>query len=253
MPKVFSVITINFNNLNGLKRTFESVQKQTAREKIEYIVVDGNSTDGSAEFLRENVAQIDTLIIEKDKGIYDAMNKGLRAATGEYVWFVNSGDTVYSRDVTENLVKLANNGPDVIFGDTMFTEPSGKEIGLISKMKPQTLPEHLGPSAFRYGMSVCHQSFLVKRELSPQYNLSYRLAADINWILEILEAKPSTAKYNGVIAGFETGGSSYQHEKKAWKERYNVLKSHYGSIPNFFAHVWIAMRRILFKLGLWKQ
>lgn len=252
MPELFSVITINYNNLNGLKRTLESVWSQTERESIELVVVDGNSTDGSVEFLRSNDAKINRLIIEKDKGIYDAMNKGIQASTGRYLWFVNSGDCIYDKHTTQDLAELARENPGVIFGDTMFTDSEGVEIGLISKLKPQPLPQILGPDSFRFGMCLCHQSFLVLRELAMPYDLNYRQAADIDWIIQILKKNPSTARYNGVIAMFETGGSSYQNEKKAWKERYAVLKKHYGTLPNVAAHLWIVCRRILFKLKLWK-
>jgi glycosyltransferase involved in cell wall biosynthesis len=252
MPEKFSVITINYNNLKGLERTFNSVVSQTAREAVEFIVVDGNSSDGSAEFLKQNTSQINQLIIEKDNGLYDAMNKGLSAASGEYVWFVNSGDAIYNSNVVESLLPLLALNIDVIFGDTMFIEPNGAEIGPISKLKPQPLPDSLGPSSFRYGMSVCHQSFIVKRKLSPLYDLNFKQAADIDWIINILENKPKTEKYSGIISAFETGGSSYQNEKKAWKERYHVLRKHYGVIPNYLAHFWIALRRVLFNNGIWK-
>lgn len=252
MLEPISVITINYNNLNGLKRTLDSVFCQTQRQKLQFIVVDGGSTDGSAEYLKENASKIDLLIIEKDKGIYDAMNKGLQKAHGCYVWFVNSGDIIYNSAVTENILPLILQDPDVIFGDTMFTDAEGNDIGLISKMKPQPLPQKLGPNSFRYGMCVCHQSFISKRSISPMYDLKYKLAADIHWIIEILKNRPTTARFQGVISGFETGGSSYQNEKKALKERYEVLQNAYGTIPNFLAHIWIAIRRILFKAKIWR-
>ena len=252
MHKQFSVITINYNNLKGLQRTFNSVAGQTGREHVEFIVVDGGSTDGSAEFLRSRETHIDTVLIEKDKGIYDAMNKGLKAATGRYVWFVNSGDAIHDIQVAEQLLPMAVKSPDVIFGDTMFIDQDGNELGLISRLKPQPLPEKLGPGSFRYGMCVCHQSFLVRRELAPLYNLKYKQAADIDWILQILRLKPRSMRSAFVLADFETGGSSYQHEKKAWKERFAVLSHHYGWISNIVAHMWIITRRILFNLKLWK-
>lgn len=252
MKKVFSVITINFNNLSGLKRTVQSVASQSARHAIEFIVVDGMSTDGGATWLQEHSALFDRLIIEKDKGIYDAMNKGLQAATGDYVWFVNSGDTIFDNQVAAELLKLTSGNPDVLFGDTMFIAPDGHPIGLISKLKPQPLPEKLGPDSFRFGMNVCHQSFIVKRSLAPEYDLQYRQAADIDWIIRILRNKPVSLKAPFVIAGFETGGSSSQNEKKALKERFHVLKSHFGAIPNLVNHLWIFVRRILFNLKLYR-
>jgi len=247
---IFSVITINYNNLRGLKRTYESVQNQTARGQIQWIVVDGNSSDGSADFLRENSQNIDLLVIEPDKGLYDAMNKGLHLAESPYVWFMNSGDVIYTNDVAEKLLLLAKTEPDVIFGDTMFVHESGRDIGLISKLKPQRFPEKLDKWSFRFGMNLCHQSFIAKKAICPDYDLQYRQAADVDWIIRILGKNPSNIRFDGVIAGFETGFSSAQHEKKAWKERFAVLSKHYGFLPNCINHCWIVLRRLLFNLKI---
>jgi len=244
----FSVITINYNNLKGLKRTFDSVVRQSARNQIEFVVVDGGSNDGSVAFLEENRGHINTVIIEPDKGIYDAMNKGLKAATGQYVWFVNSGDSIRDNQVAEKLISLAEEQPDVIFGDTMFIDTEGHDLGLISEMKPQGFPQKLDSRSFRFGMNICHQSFLVKRNLAPEYDLKYRQAADIDWIVRILKFNPSNLRADFVISNFETGGSSYQNASKAWKERYSVLAEHYGALPNMFNHLWIFARRFMFNL-----
>jgi hypothetical protein len=99
-------------------------------------------------------------------------------------------------------------------------------------------------------MNICHQSFLARRELCPPFNLNYRQAADIDWILNILKNNPENACMDFILARFETGGSSYQNEKKAWKERYQVLKAHYGFLPNLWSHLMIVGRRIAFKMGL---
>ncbi|MBS3915999.1 MAG: glycosyltransferase [Bacteroidetes bacterium] len=251
MPKKFSVVTINYNNLNGLKRTFRSIVCQTAREEIEFIVVDGNSNDGSALFLTDNSLLIDVLKIEEDKGIYDAMNQGLHLATGEYVWFVNSGDTIYDPHFVQKILTRMDSNPDVIYGDTMYLDLEGKDIGRMSKLKPQKLTGKLGPGSFRFGMNVCHQSFIARREMCPDFDLQYRQAADIDWIIKILKKKPTTYFYGDIIAGFEIGGSSSQNEKRALKERYQLLGRHYGVIPNLLAHGWIVIRRFLFKIGLW--
>lgn len=246
-----SIVSINYNNLRGLKATAESVWAQTAQTEFEWILVDGGSSDGAAEWMSEHSDRIDAAISEPDKGLYDAMNKGLAMARGEYVWFLNSGDRIHDSRVVERLMPLLGES-DVVYGDTCFVEPDGRELGLISQLKPQPLPAALGPGSFRFGMCLCHQSFLVKRSLAPQYNLQYRLAADIDWIIRILKQSPSNAKTNFVISDFEVGGSSYQHTKKAWRERYAVLNKHYGVLSNFFAHLWIFLRRLLFQFKLYK-
>ncbi len=251
MHKLISVITINFNHLEGLKNTFHSIVSQTDRLRLEWIVVDGNSSDGSAEFLNQNADNFDVLVIESDKGIYDAMNKGLQLATAPYVWFMNSGDTMHSKDSAAAAIHLIENEkPDVVYSDTMFVTPEMEQIGKISELKPQPFPSKLTFGSFRFGMNICHQSFIVKKSLTSTYHLEYRQAADVDWIIQILKKNPNTAISETLLSNFEVGGSSYQHTKKAWKERFNVLTKHYGLLPNLLAHVWIIIRRVFFNLKL---
>jgi hypothetical protein len=178
------------------------------------------------------------------------MNKGLAQAEATYVWFMNSGDVIYREDVADKLSALTETQPDVLFGDTMFIDENGRDIGLISQLKPQRFPEKLDKWSFRFGMNLCHQSFIAKKSICPDYNLHYRQAADVDWIIRILEKNPVNIRFEGVVAGFETGGSSSQHEKKAWKERFSVLSKHYGFLPNCINHCWIVLRRLMFNLKI---
>ena len=242
-----SIITINFNNLAGLQKTVESVGSHLP-EGVEWIVVDGNSTDGSVEYISE--APFSLKIIEKDKGIYDAMNKGLKAAQGEYVWFMNSGDRFHSGDSVSRMLDFLVRFPavDCFYGDTEFVDEKYQPMGLISKLKPQKFPLNLTKSSFRTGMSICHQSFVVRKSLCDEYNLKYRFAADVDWIIRILDKNPVTMPVDFVVADFAVGGSSYLHTKKAMKERFQILGEHYGYFANILAHIWIVIRRILFNL-----
>ena len=97
-------------------------------------------------------------------------------------------------------------------------------------------------------MNICHQSFLAKRELSAEYNLAYKQASDIDWIIGVLKRSKTSMDVKFVISDFEVGGSSYQNTQSAWKERYRVLENHYGKIPNFLAHIWIFGRRGWFSI-----
>lgn len=256
---LISIITIHYNHGVGLKRTVDSILAQRQREAFEWIVIDGGSTDGSAEYLRGLGDRIDVLVSEKDAGIYDAMNKGLHLCKGEYVWYVNAGDALHDDGVVESVVEgikafeASHDGilPDVVYGDTMFIDAEGNSLGLISQLKPQPFPKQLNKHSFRFGMNVCHQSVLVRWSIVGDYDVQYRLAADVDWMISALKMMryPSLC-LNRVLSDFETGGSSYQHTKKAWKERFAVLSKHYGLIPNLLAHGWILVRRLLFKLHL---
>ena len=246
MPKL-SIITINFNNLAGLKKTVESVGGPLPLD-CEWIVVDGLSTDGSVEFI--DYAPFTHKIIEKDRGIYDAMNKGLKAANGDFVWFMNSGDRFHSSDSVSRMIYFIEQFPEIdcFYGDTEFVNEQYEPLGLISKLKPQKFPKNLNKNSFRTGMSICHQSFVVKKSKCDEYNLQYKFAADVDWIIRILKKKPSTKAVDFVVADFAVGGSSYQHTQKAMKERYRILAEHYGWLSNILAHTWIVIRRILFNL-----
>ena len=255
---LISIITIHYNHGKGLRRTVESILGQQHRQDWEWIVIDGGSTDGSVDYLTGLKDQIAVLVSERDAGIYDAMNKGLRRATGEYVWFVNAGDALHGPDVLEKVVSAIRGfeqghggvGPDVVFGDTMFIDDAGEALGLISQLKPQPFPKKLHAGSFRFGMNVCHQSVLLRRSIAPKYDESYRLAADVDWMIAALKSmRGESLRLDFVVSDFETGGSSYQHTKKAWKERYSVLSKHYGALPNLISHGWIFFRRILFRLN----
>jgi len=242
-----SIVTINFNNLSGLQKTVESMGSLLP-EGVEWIAVDGNSNDGSVEYISE--APFSLRIIEKDKGIYDAMNKGLNAAQGEYVWFMNSGDRFHSGDSVSNMLDYLVRFPEVdcFYGDTEFVDEKYEPMGLISKLKPQKFPKVLNKNSFRTGMSICHQSFVARKSICEEYNLNYRFAADVDWVIRILDKNPVTMSVDFVVADFAVGGSSYQHTKKAMKERYQILGEHYGFFANLLAHIWIVIRRIIFNL-----
>jgi glycosyltransferase involved in cell wall biosynthesis len=242
-----SIITINFNNLAGLQMTVESMNVPLP-EGVEWIAVDGNSRDGSVEYIQS--APFTHRIIESDKGIYDAMNKGLKAATGTFVWFMNSGDRFHSSDSVFRMLDFIGRFPqaDCFYGDTEFVDENYQPMGLISKLKPQKFPLNLNKNSFRTGMSICHQSFVARKTLCDEYNLKYRFASDVDWIIRILKKNPVSMAVDFVVADFAVGGSSYLHTKKAMKERFQILGEHYGYFANILAHIWIVIRRILFNL-----
>jgi hypothetical protein len=177
------------------------------------------------------------------------MNKGMAQATGDFLWFLNSGDRLAHPIVLGSVIaQMQANPADVYFGDTLFVDTEGRDLGLISEKKPQPFPEKLDRNSFRFGMNICHQSFIAKKEFCEPYNTQYRLAADVDWIIRILNKNPVSHRFSLVVSKFEVGGSSYEHTQKAWKERYAILSKHYGSFSNLLAHIWIFVRRIIFNL-----
>ena len=178
-PKI-SIITVVFNSKNYIEDTIKNILSQTYKN-IEYIIIDGKSTDGTVEIIKSYQDEISLWISEPDKGLYDAMNKGIRLATGDYILFINSGDKLF--DITTIEQVFSKPIADVYYGDTVIINTNDQEIGL-RRLRP---PEKLSFKSFRKGMLVCHQSFIARRELVPNFNLNYRFAADYDWTIQILK------------------------------------------------------------------
>jgi glycosyltransferase involved in cell wall biosynthesis len=236
-----SIITVVYNNLEGLKKTYESIAQQTSQD-FEWLVIDGASSDGTLEWLKEISALYAPLIYysEKDKGLYDAMNKGLKKAKGDFVWFMNSSDLIYHSEVVAQL--LSYSASDVIYGETMFVDANGEEIGLRSKVSTRRLPQQMSRIDMLFGMVVSHQSILVRRSLAIDYDLQYRCSADIDWVISALTQSKQTSNSHIILSKYLVGGYSAQHMKMSWKERFFIYKKHYGLLATLFAHVWIVAK-----------
>ncbi|MEL1252650.1 glycosyltransferase family 2 protein [Flavobacterium sp. DGU38] len=179
MKKKLSIITINYNNLDGLKRTVESVINQTWQE-FEYIVIDGGSTDGSAEYIESQRDKIDYWVSEPDKGIYNAMNKGIYKAKGEYVVFLNSGDFFLSSAILQDCYAIIRNGnADVFYGQI--------KIDHHHKEKTIVYPDLLTLSYMK-DMVINHQACFFKLTTLLEHNgydEKYSLAADYHYYLKL--------------------------------------------------------------------
>lgn len=243
-PKI-SIITVCYNAEKHIRKTMDGVFAQTYAN-IEYIIIDGGSKDGTVAIIREYESRISYWVSEKDGGLYDAMNKGLSAATGDYVFFLNADDQFYDNDVLSKVVASAE-WPDVYYGDVMVIDEHDNNVGLRSERTPHKVPLHLHWRSLQHGMVVSHQAFFVKRTIAPLYNLSYKIASDIDWMIKVLKQAKSVHNTHLVIAKFRTGGSSKQRQKLAWKERYQILGNHYGVVKNFLNHAYIAGRYIINK------
>jgi glycosyltransferase involved in cell wall biosynthesis len=247
MPKI-SIITVVYNAENALAATIHSVTQQTARQYIEYIVIDGNSKDGTKNVILAHQNEIDKWLSEPDKGLYDAMNKGLMMATGDFVWFVNAGDTIASNDVVAQLLAKATAETDILYGEVAIVDENRAILGTRSNLSTQKMPQKLTWQSLRYGMVVSHQGFLPRRNIAPQYMLN-NLAADIDWVIICLKNAAQNKKNTenvtlvpAILAHFQTGGISTQRHKQSLKDRFIVLQKHFGLLPNIMAHIFIIMR-----------
>jgi glycosyltransferase involved in cell wall biosynthesis len=237
-----SIITVVFNGEMHIGRTIESVLGQTYKE-LEYIIIDGKSTDRTLELIG-GYKGIHKVVSEPDKGLYDAMNKGLEAASGDYVWFLNSGDQIYSKDTVETLVAGLTGTPDIIYGGTMIIDEAQNEVG-DRRLKP---PVQLTWLSFRQGMVVCHQSILVKRAGAPLYNLNYRLSADIDWAIRAAKEATQIHNSNLVLSRFLEGGLTDHNIKAGLKERFKIMRHFYGLIPTILRHFVFGIRLTNFYL-----
>ena len=232
-----SIITVVYNRREDLKKTIASVKGQTSHD-IEYIVIDGDSNDGTKEVISENADFISRFVSEKDSGIYDAMNKGLRMASGDYVWFLNSGDEIYSSDTVENIFRI-NSSADAYYGDVMYVDEKGNELERRKLKKP---PEKFSYKDMIYGMVVIHQSFIVKRELASEYNTGYRYCSDIDWMINSLKKCNDVCNTHLILSKFLIGGYSKKNIIPSNKERFGILVKHFGLFKVLLSHIVLAFR-----------
>jgi len=269
---VVSVITVVFNSAGLLERTLTSVLGQTY-PNIEYIVIDGGSKDGTVDIIRKHEDRIAYWISEPDRGIYDAMNKGLAAATGDFLWFLNAGDLAYRAETLESVFQdretrdqRPETGDLIFYGDTMVVDADYREVGL-RRLGP---PEVLNWKSFRKGMLVCHQAILVHRSIAGPYDLKYRHSADFDWVLRALrkaEQKGERRKEKGerknnldtspllhsstsqpiintrqILCSFLDGGHSKQNIPASLRERFDIMRRNYGLVPTALRHIPIIAR-----------
>ncbi len=244
-----SIITICYNRVSDISLTLQSVANQSYKE-IQYIVIDGASTDGTLDVLKLYDSKISNLVNERDKGIYNAMNKGLSLATGDYVLFINGGDQLYD-DQTIQKVFEHSNGEDILYGECMFIDENGTHLGLRTELTNRPLPETINKNTFLYGSNISHQSFIAKRKIIGQFQEDdFKIVADLDWMIKAMNASKSYKKLNFPISKFLAGGTSTSHWKKAMNERFKLYVRHYGLLKTILAHLVIAQKSVFKKIGL---
>jgi len=231
---ILSVITIVYNNVKDIERTVLSVLNQTYTG-IEYIVVDGLSNDGTLDIIKKYEGRIAKFTSEKDEGIYDAMNKGLDLATGDYVIFMNSGDEFYDIDTVAAVFASANDA-DIYYGETEMIDDVGQSLG----QRRHKAPKRFTWRGFNLGMSISHQAIYIKRSLIEPYDRRYQLSADIDWIIRAAKKAKKIVNVNRYVAKYLVGGMSKTKHRQSLAERFDIMKRHYGLVPTVFNHFIIA-------------
>ena len=248
---ILSVITVTYNAKTTLQRTLDSVACQSVPELIEHIIIDGASTDGTLDMIddykKQNGSRYPIIVkSEPDHGLYDAMNKAIDIARGDYLCFLNAGDKLHASStiadtfgsLSSTLQHCSNEASiAVLYGDTNIVDNNGQYL------RPRHLlpPEHLTAASFKHGMLVCHQSFYARRTLCPHYNLSYRFSADVDWCIRVLKAGEIAGMTNHythtVLTDYLDEGMTTHNHRASLIERFRVMRHHYGLLSTIYHHI----------------
>lgn len=242
-PK-FSIITVTYNAGAVLEDTIQSVITQTYRN-VEYIIVDGDSKDHTLDIINRYREHIHTLVSEPDKGLYDAMNKGIRLATGDYLCFLNAGDELHEDDTLQLMVHSITGTelPDVLYGETAIVDEEGHFL----RMRRLSAPENLNWKSFKDGMLVCHQAFFPRRELAEPYDLRYRFSADFDWCIRIMKKSHTLHNTHLTLIDYLNEGMTTRNHRASLHERFRIMCRHYGYLSTLARHAWFALRLLLKK------
>lgn len=239
-----SIITVVFNGENTLLPTIKSVECQTHRN-YEYLIIDGKSSDGTVALIQKRESVISNWISEPDRGVYDAMNKGLELAKGKYVLFLNAGDELASPTVLESIFSQKIDA-DIWYGETIILNPNREPIGTRTSLTSRKLPLQLTKADFLQGQVVSHQSFIAKRSLCAPYDLKYSCSADIEWMLHAIEQSSVIMNLGQPISRYLQGGISDRKLITCWKERFLILTRHFAIYRVVWQHIGFAFRFLRF-------
>lgn len=259
----FTIVTITYNAAPVFMRTADSVLAQTYRN-VEHIIVDGASNDGTADLASDYKRRSDEavnghevrVVSEPDKGLYDAMNKGLRLATGDYVCFLNAGDFFPDASILHLIYDNARLGgyendksrlPAVLYGDTDLVDGDGRFVAR-RRLAP---PERLTWRSFRSGMLVCHQAFYARVDIARRtpYDLRYRFSADVDWCIRVMKEaarmRLPLANVHATVACYQREGQTTENHRASLRERFDVMRRHYGLVVTLAMHAWFVVRAVL--------
>lgn len=256
---VFTVITVTYNAGTTIERTLQSVAEQTLND-VEHLIVDGCSHDTTMQHIQryvENNADtqsehIISFIREPDDGLYDAMNKGLQAAKGEYVLFLNAGDKLHEAKTLEQAAALLDNynpsrKPAVLYGETDLVDNEGRFL----RHRRLQAPEILTYKSFLSGMMVCHQSFYVRADVARHlpYDLNYRFSADYDWCIRVMRTATrrglALANTHLILTDYLSEGLTTKNHRRSLMERFRIMAQHYSLPLAILAHLWFCIRAVV--------
>lgn len=234
MSPLFSIITVTYNAAETLPATLASVKEQSCK-LYEYIVMDGVSKDNTVQLATDANIPNARIISSPDKGLYDAMNKAIDIATGEYLIFLNAGDAFHSPDTLQKIADVIMNHdfPGIVYGQTQLVNANRQRIG----DRHLTAPEELTLKSFAEGMLVCHQAFIALRRIVGHYDLRYRFSADYEWCIRCLQHSRNNVYIPHTIIDYLSEGLTTANRKASLKERFKIMCYYYGTIPTVLRHL----------------
>ncbi len=236
--KKISIITVTYNCENTLPDTIQSINEQSVREQIEYIVVDGNSNDQTTLIIKENTTKIDKWISEPDKGIYDAMNKGLELASGEWIGFLHADDLFFDNYTVESILKQVDNTDfNALYGNLNYIQEKPPH-NIIRYWKSQIYSDKL----LKRGWMPPHPTVYIKKDLIQKlgkFNTDFRISADYDYMLRLFSHPETKSTYiNQTLVNMRLGGvsnNSFKNIVQKSKEDYRALhNNHVGGIYALF-------------------
>ena len=237
----FSIITVTYNAAATIEATLLSVRQQTYRH-FEHLIIDGASKYNTLYIIYKYKDDTIKVFSEPDKGLYDAMNKGIRMASCDYLCFLNAGDTFHEVDTLEKIANTISTTPDalpsILYGETAIVNAERQFL----HMRRHKAPDVLTWKSFQQGMLVCHQAFLVKRTLAEPYNLQYKYSSDFDWCIRMMKKADVISNTHLILIDYLDEGMTTRHHKESLIERLRIMAKHYGWCKTIIMHLWFAIR-----------
>lgn len=232
---LFSIITVTYNAESTVGTTLESVREQTFTN-YEHLIIDGASRDNTLAIVQPYAATNHLVMrSEPDKGIYDAMNKGISMAKGCYLIFLNAGDAFHTPDTLRKIAATItdNDYPGIVYGQTQLVDADRRRIADRHLRAPETLTYN----SFADGMVVCHQAFVALAKLAPLYDLKFKYSADYDWCIQCLQHSRKNVMLDDIVIDYLNEGVTTANHRASLIERFKIMCYYYGTIPTVVRHL----------------
>lgn len=256
---LITIATVTYNAEPTIERTLQSVEEQTY-PRIEHLIIDGCSTDHTMGHIQRYVERngerphLIRVVREPDNGLYDAMNKGIALASGDYLVFLNAGDRLHEASTIEQIVDKTGWQRDranfaVLYGETDLVDGEGRFL----RHRRLQAPERLTSKSFLQGMLVCHQSFYVRTDIArtEPYDLRYRYSADYDWCIRIMKrAERRRLRFLNtelILTDYLSEGLTTKNHRRSLLERLRLMAHHYGWPRAIVQHLWFIVRAVVKK------